>query len=174
MPRRMDRNKLNNDLAYHLDRTLLKILREGEMCFDPQTGKPMLDDDGKPVRKEPSAAMLGQIRQRLKDCGITTALALASNPHDGVVEGIREAERRGAITLPDPDDEDEREEAESATETEADEGPPTRETHGSHDGTAREPSPPETDEETVARLHRENAEIRRRLAERQQEAGTDG
>jgi hypothetical protein len=72
-----------DNIADLYDQQLLKILKEG---------REIVTKDGEMVRVEPTAADLNVIRQRLKDCGITS-VATANSPVANIVEEWR---KRGA------------------------------------------------------------------------------
>jgi len=81
-----------DDIADLYDQQLLKILREG---------RETLTKDGESVRIEATAADLNVIRQRLKDCGITTTAT-----GDSPVANIIEEWRKRGMNLPALDDMD--------------------------------------------------------------------
>lgn len=70
---------IHNEMAEELDSALLKVLREGQVVIT----------DAGPVTVTPTAAMLNQVRQRLKDLGVTAI------PAEGTPTGnlIKEARR---------------------------------------------------------------------------------
>ncbi len=74
------------------DAHLLQVLEEG---------REVVNKDGDIERIKPTAADLNVIRQRLKDCGITSA-PTATNPIGNIVA---EMTRRG-MQMPDLDDSD--------------------------------------------------------------------
>lgn len=74
------------------DAHLLQVLQEG---------REIVNRDGEVEKVEPTAADLNVIRQRLKDCGITSA-PTASNPIGNIVA---EMTRRG-MQMPELDDSD--------------------------------------------------------------------
>lgn len=85
-----------NDLesmADAFDRVLLQVLEKG---------REVLTKDGELIRVEPSAADLNVIRQRLKDCGITS-VGTANNPIGNLV---KEMQIRGMTLPPVGDEED--------------------------------------------------------------------
>ena len=53
---------VHTELAQELDGMLLKILKEGQVIQNPETGEPMTIS--------PTAAMLGVVRGRLKDLNV--------------------------------------------------------------------------------------------------------
>ena len=74
------------------DQHLLKVLVDG---------REIVTKDGELLKVEPTAADLNVIRQRLKDCGITS-VPTANNPIGNIVA---EMSRKG-LKLPDLDNED--------------------------------------------------------------------
>lgn len=66
-------------MGNEFDRTLLGVLKNGRQ---------VMDKDGEVQTLEPSAADLNVIRQRLKDCGITS-MATSGSPIGNIVEEMR-------------------------------------------------------------------------------------
>lgn len=50
----------------HFGQRILEVVRDGEVAMD-KTGAPVLDGEGNPVRTCPSAAMMGVVRQWIKE-----------------------------------------------------------------------------------------------------------
>jgi hypothetical protein len=54
-------------IAQALDRQLLDLLEHGEIVADKSTGMPLIGEDGQPIRRPPSAALLTAGIRRLND-----------------------------------------------------------------------------------------------------------
>jgi len=78
-----------DDLAHLYDKQLLKILQEGRQT---------LTREGEVIRVEATAADLNVIRQRLKDCGITSTASV-----DSPVANIVEEWRKRGLNIPEMD-----------------------------------------------------------------------
>lgn len=80
-------------IAEALDHRILKLIAEGRECVDPTTGAPVVGDDGKPVRKEPTAGDLGAATKWVAVRSSMPGALPAVDPH-GVGE-LLEKMRRG-------------------------------------------------------------------------------
>lgn len=78
----MSSEKELEDLANGFDRHLHKVLKDG---------REVMNRDGELTRVEATAADLNVIRQRLKDCGITS-VGTQGSPIGNIVEEMRKRE----------------------------------------------------------------------------------
>lgn len=72
--------KITEQVADLFDKQLLLVLKNG---------REVMTKDGDVVRVEPTAADLNVIRQRLKDCGITS-MAVDESPIASIVHNMRQ------------------------------------------------------------------------------------
>ena len=77
------------EMAGEFDKLLLSVLKQGRQ---------IMDKEGNPQTVEASAADLNVIRQRLKDCGITS-MATQGSPIGNIVEEMRKRK----LKMPDLD-----------------------------------------------------------------------
>lgn len=77
----MSKNKddILTELAEASDKELLNWIKIGKPVFTLE-GVPVKDENGQPVMRPLTAAEMNVIRQRLKDCGITTPASKNSTP----------------------------------------------------------------------------------------------
>lgn len=76
-------------MAYLLDRLLLRILTHGQQAVS-SSGRPIVDENGKPVYKEPSAELLNCVRMRLRDVAAMSGRGRLQHPAPSVLDNIRE------------------------------------------------------------------------------------
>ena len=82
--------KLHDELA----KLMTKIIREGETAVDKETGEA--------VRTTPCAAMIGQMRQFLKDNGVECAPGFPSKPVKELAESVPFPQHPGGDDDDDP------------------------------------------------------------------------
>jgi hypothetical protein len=75
----MSDDKITQQVAELFDKQLLHVL---------ENGREVMTRDGDVVRVEPTAADLNVIRQRLKDCGVTS-MVVDDSPIASIVENMR-------------------------------------------------------------------------------------
>ena len=80
----MSKENTLETMADEFDKQLLNVLKKGRQ---------IMDKDGNLETVEPSAADLNVIRQRLKDCGITS-MATQGSPIGNIVEEMRKRKLR--------------------------------------------------------------------------------
>lgn len=61
------RSTVKRRLAQAIDRQLIDLLANGEVVADRTTGAPLIDENGQPIRKPPSAALITAAIRRLSD-----------------------------------------------------------------------------------------------------------
>ena len=87
-------DKITKQLADLFDKQLLHVL---------ENGREIVNKDGEVLRIEPSAADLNVIRQRLKDCGVTSMM-VDDSPIASIVQNMKRQGLRLAEVDTDIDD----------------------------------------------------------------------
>ena len=87
MARRLSNESIVDRLRYATDRAILDLAERGREVVDA-AGRPMLDDDGQPIRRQPTAADFAQIRSRLEELEAQLDRD-GDNGFAGVIERLR-------------------------------------------------------------------------------------
>ena len=87
MARRLSRESIVDRLRYATDRAILDLMERGRVVTDA-AGQPVLDSDGQPIRRQPSAADLAQARARLEELEAQLDRD-GDNGFAGVIERLR-------------------------------------------------------------------------------------